>query len=109
MNVFGTFLQVGILWFLITLFTGQTNASVSLTETWIVMIGMMIVGVLTRLLLAPFLGPFVVLIDAGALYLLVDKVCGTARKTTLKICGWYLGISFVLALVWALIQSAARS
>ena len=106
MNIFGTFLQVGILWFLITLFTGQTNSNVSLTETWIVMIGMMIVGLLSRVILAPFLGPFVVLIDVGALYLLVDKVCGTARKTTLKICGWYLGISFVLALVSLLISHA---
>ncbi|HEY1121685.1 MAG TPA: hypothetical protein VGE67_08800, partial [Haloferula sp.] len=67
MNVFGTFLQVGILWFLITLFTRSTSSSQSLTETWIVVIGMLIVSFLTRLLLGAILGPFTLLINIAAL------------------------------------------
>lgn len=103
MNVFGTFLQVGILWFLITLFTRSTSSSQSLTETWIVVIGMLIVSFLTRLLLGAILGPFTLLINIAALYILVDKVCGTSRKVTIRICAWYLGISFLLSLLFAVI------
>jgi hypothetical protein len=95
----GLLLNVGILWFLITLFTRQTNSTVSLGETWIVIIGTVVVGVLSRLLLGGFLGPFVVIVDIMALYLIVDKVCGTPKKTTYRICGWYFGITFFLGVV----------
>lgn len=104
MNVFGTFLQVGILWFLITLFTRSTSSSQSLTETWIVVIGMLIVSFLTSLLLGAILGPFTLLINIAALYILVDKVCGTSRKVTIRICAWYLGISFLFGLLFAVIS-----
>jgi hypothetical protein len=95
----GLLFNVGILWFLITLFTRQTNSTVSLGETWMVIIGAMVVGIVSRLLLGGVLGPFVVIIDIIALYFLVDKVCGTPKQTTFKICGWYLGISFFSGLV----------
>ena len=104
MHIFGTFLSVGILWFLITLFTNSNNSSHSLTQTWIVVIGMLIVGFLSKLLLAGFLGPFTVIVDIAALYLLVDKVCETNRKVTIKICAWYLGLSFVIALFFTLLS-----
>jgi uncharacterized membrane protein YuzA (DUF378 family) len=72
---------VGILWFLITLFTGSTDSSRSLRETWIVIIGMLIVGLLARFMLAALLGDLEILIDIvallidiAALYVLVDKV-----------------------------------
>jgi hypothetical protein len=104
MNIFGIFLQVGILWFLITLFTRQTKASVSLQETWIVIAGAMFIGLLTRLFLSGILGPFTLIIDILVLYVLVDKVCGTARKTTMKICGWYLGISFLISISVSLLS-----
>ena len=104
MQIIGLFLQVGILWFLITLFSRSTNSSQTLTETWIVVIGMLVVGVLTRWFLSGFLGPFTVIIDIAALYLLVDKVCGTSRKVTIKICGWYFGVSFLMALFFAVIS-----
>lgn len=109
MNVIGTFLQVGILWFLITLFTRSTNSSQSLNETWIVIIGMLMVTFLTGLLLGGVLGPFTAIIDIAALYLLVDKVCGTSRKVTIKICAWYLGISFLFGLFFALLSTWAHS
>ncbi|MCW1883658.1 hypothetical protein OKA04_02890 [Luteolibacter flavescens] len=104
MNVIGLFLQVGILWFLITLFTGSTSSSRSLTETWIVVIGMLIVSFLVRLLLGGILGPFTFVIEIAALYLLVDKVCGTRRNVTIRICAWYLGISFLFSLFFAMIS-----
>ena len=105
MNTFGTFLSVGVLWFLITLFTGSTDSSQSLRETWIVVIGMLIVSLLSRLLLGAVLGPFTVVIDIIALYLLVDKVCGTSRKKTIKICAWYFGISFMIGLFSLLLST----
>lgn len=104
MNVIGIFLQVGILWFLITLFTRSTSSSESLNETWIVVFGMLIVSFLTRLLLGGILGPFTVVINIAALYLLVDKVCGTSRKVTVRICAWYFGISFLIGLFFAMIS-----
>jgi hypothetical protein len=106
MQVIGLFLQVGILWFLITLFTQSTNANQSLNETWIVVFGMLIVGFVSRLFLSAFLGPFTVLVDVAALYLLVDKVCGTNRKTTIRICVWYFGISFLIGLFFALLSAS---
>jgi len=99
MGLFGLFFQVGILWFLITLFSGSTNSDQSLRETWIVVIGMLIVGLLTRFLLPDLLSFAAILIDIVALYFLVDKVCGTSRKATIRICAWYLGISFMIGLV----------
>ena len=109
MNAIGTFLQVGILWFIITLFTRSTNSSQSLNETWIVVIGMLIVSFLSRLLLGAILGPFTVIVEIAALYLLVDKVCGTSRKVTVKICAWYLGVSFLFGLFFALLSVWAHS
>lgn len=105
MPIIGLILQVGILWFLITLFSRSTNSSQALTETWIVVIGMLIVGILTRLFLSGRLGPFTAIIDIAALYWLVDKVCGTSRKVTFKICGWYFGISFLISLFFAVLSS----
>lgn len=105
MYVFGTFLSVGILWFLITLFTRSTSSSRSQTEAWIVVIGMLIVGILTRLLLGRILGPFTVVINIVALYLLVDKICGASQKVTLRICVWYFGLTFLINLFFAWISS----
>lgn len=99
MFMFGLFLQVGILWFLITLYSGSTNSSSSLRETWIVLIGMAIVGIVSRLLLQDILGVFTGIISIVALYFLVDKVCGLARKNTIKICVWYFLISFFVSIV----------
>lgn len=99
MNAFGTFLSVGVLWFLITIFTRSTDSSQSLRETWIVVIGMLIVSFLSRLLLPEVLGPFTVVINIAVLYLLIDKVCGTSRRTTIKICAWYFGILFLIEIL----------
>ncbi|BCX47502.1 hypothetical protein HAHE_14100 [Haloferula helveola] len=104
MHIISTFLSVGILWFLITLFTRSTNASQSLTETWIVIIGMLIVGFISRLLLSGVLGPFTVIIDIAALYLLVDKVCGASRGVTIRICAWYFGLSFLISIFFAMLS-----
>ncbi len=98
MGIIGIFLQVGILWFLITYFTRQTNASASLPEAWIVIIGTLIVGMPTRVLLGSLLGPFTAVIEILALYFLIQKVCGTPRGTSMKICGWYLGVSLLISI-----------
>jgi len=105
MNIISLFLQVGILWFLITLFTRSTNSSQTLIETWIVVIGMLIIGGLTRFFLSGILGPFTIVIEAAALYFLVGKVCGASRKATLKICGWYFGLSLLTGLFFALLSA----
>lgn len=104
MSIIGTFLSVGILWFLITFFSRSTSSTQSLTETWIVIIGMMIVNLLSRWLLGGILGPFTLLISVAALYFLVDKVCGTPRKATIKICAWYFGLSFLINIFFSLIS-----
>lgn len=87
MMVIGTFIDLGILWFLIVLFTGSIDAEQSYRETWIVIFGVMTVGLVFRSLLGDALAtPF----QLVALYYLVDWWCGTDRRTTLKICAWYL-------------------
>ena len=66
---------------------------------------MLIVSLLSKLLLGGIVGPFTVIINILALYLLIDKVCGTSRKTTIKICAWYFGISFLIGLLSLLLAS----
>ena len=99
MGIFNLFLQVGILWFLITLYSRSTNSASSLRETWIVVIGVMIVGLVARWILGGILGPFVGLISIVALYYLVDKVCGLSQKATKKICIWYVVSLFILGIL----------
>jgi hypothetical protein len=90
MTSIGTFLDLGILWFLIVLFTGSIDEEQSYRETWIVIFGVMIVGLVLRSVLSESLRPLATPFQLVALYYLVDWSCGTDRKTTLKICGWYL-------------------
>jgi len=99
MGISNLFLQVGILWFLITLYSRSTNSASSLRETWIVVIGVMIVGLLARLILGGILGPFVGLINIVALYYLIDKVCGLSREATRKICIWYVVSLIILSIL----------
>jgi hypothetical protein len=105
MNSVGVLISVAILWFLITLFTRSTSSSQSLTETWIVVIGMLMVGMLSRWLLEDLLGPFTFVVNVVALYFLVDKVCGTSRAVTIRICAWYFGLSLLIGLFFQLIAS----
>ena len=90
MTSVGTFLDLGILWSLIVLFTGSIDEEQSYRETWIVIFGVMIVGIVFRSVLSESLRPLATPFQLVALYYLVDWSCGTDRKTTLKICGWYL-------------------
>lgn len=94
MTTLGTFLDLGILWFLITLFTDSTNAEQSYRETSIVIFGVMTIGVGFKL----FLGdtPLVIPVQLAALYYLVDWSCGCDRRITWKICGWYLVTSLIV-------------
>lgn len=104
MFVIATMLKVGILWFLITLFTRSNDSKQSFNETLIVIFGMMLVGILSRIFLVPLIGYFTVLIEIAALYFLVDFACGHSRKVTLKICGWYLVIGILLSLFGAIMN-----
>lgn len=102
MMLIGPLISAAILWFLITLFTRSTNSSQTQNETMIVVIGMAIVGILTRWFLSDFLGVFVVVVNIVALYVLVDKVCGASRAATIRICAWYFGLSFLINLFFHL-------
>lgn len=104
MQVIKIFLEVGVLWFLIALFTRSTDSNRSLREAVIVVFGMLFVRAATLLLqLRGSLPPLALIIEIAALYLLVDKVCGCSLKTTVKICGWYIGASIVFAIVGSLL------
>jgi hypothetical protein len=102
MIAIGTFLDIGILWLLIVLFTDAIDAEGSYRETWIVIIGVKAVGLASSLLLAVSMRQLVIPFQLVALYFLLDWSCGTDRRTTLKICGWYLVASVTLkgALYW---------
>jgi hypothetical protein len=105
MPTFGIFISGAILWFLITLFTRSTNSSQTFTETCIVVIGLMIVSLLTKFLLGGVLGIFTLALNVGALYFLVDKVCGASRAATIRICVWYFVLSFSINLFFVLLAS----
>ena len=93
------FLDLGILWFLIVLFTGSLDAEHSYRETWIVIIGLMIIHLAARAVVGDDLQLLALPIQWVGLYYLVDWACETDRRTTLKICGWYAGSSLVIGLV----------
>lgn len=99
----GTFTSVALLWLLITIFTRATSSSDSLTETWIVIIGMQIVHFFSRFLLVGLIGPFVFLVELAALYILVDRVCEIGRPRTIRICLWYVGLSFLMNLIFVIL------
>lgn len=98
MGLFGLFLQVGILWFLITFYSRSTNSKSTLRETWIVVLGMLSIGFIARLTLSSVLGGFVEIIPIIALYFLVDKVCELSRSATIKICVCYIVISVLIGI-----------
>lgn len=96
MTAIVTFLDLGILWFLIVLFTGSIDANQSYRETWIVIFGVMVVGLVFRSFLGDALRLLATPFQLVALYYLVGWSCGTGRRTTLKICGWYLVVSVAM-------------
>ncbi|MEY4482814.1 MAG: hypothetical protein RL693_266 [Verrucomicrobiota bacterium] len=99
------FIELGILWFLITLFTDSTNAEQSYRETSIVIFGVMTIGVFFKLLLGDT--PLVIPVQLAALYYLVDWSCGCDRRITWKICGWYLLTSLTIRVaIYSLTQGA---
>jgi hypothetical protein len=100
MTSIDTFLDLGILWFLIVYFTGSIDADQSYRETLIVIVGVMIVGLVFRSLLGDSLRPLATPFQVVALYFLVDWSCSTDRRTTLKICGWYLVASVAMSIAF---------
>lgn len=95
-------LHTAILWFLITFFTRSTSADRSLIQTMVVVGGMFLVGIVSEFALRPAIGFFTMVIELAALYWLVDKSCETNRKTTIKICLWYLVCVFSLRFLFEL-------
>ena len=49
------------------------------------------------------LGPLTFVVNVVALYFMVDKVCGTNKAVTIRICAWYFGISFLINVFFRLI------
>jgi len=105
MSTFGTFLDLGILWFLITLFTGSIDSERSFREAWIVAFGVKIIGFVCHAILDKAWAPLSVVVELGVLYFLVERVCETERRATLKICGWYLAICLALGIAFQMLQS----
>jgi len=101
MWIIGFLIELGILWFIITLFTRSLDSQDSFRDTLVVLFGMIIVrlvlGVLPGFLQvdSPLTFPVIYAISLVALYFLVRWSCDTERKTTLKICGWYIVASLI--------------
>jgi hypothetical protein len=96
MTTIGTIIDLCILWVFVVGFTGSIDADQSYREACIVVFGVMLVGLVARLVLADSLQMLATPLQWVALYFLVDWACETPRKTTLKICGWYLVASITL-------------
>ena len=102
------FIQVAVLWCLIAIYSGSSGSSSSVQhESWVVIIGVAIVGIVSRLLLAGILGPFTDVIPLIALYFLVDKVCDLGRDKTIKICSFYVVIMIMLGIVGHILATPA--
>lgn len=106
MMYFSFALQLGLLWFLITLFTRQTDSRQSFRESLIVLglylLGSIVLKVLAAVIAIP--GWLVIVPQIGLLYLLLDKVCGNATGVTIRICAWFFGLSLLFGLCLRLIS-----
>ncbi len=98
MSTTGTFIDIAILWLIIVIFTESSDSEQSFRDTWIVLFGVGMVGLVFQLILGASLRFLALPIEGIALYLLVEWSCGTERKVTLKICGWYVVVSAVFKL-----------
>ena len=95
----GILINLGVLWFLITFFTGSTNSDQSLRETIIVIFGVGIVQMVCGLALPGGFELLSIPVSLGALYFLVGWSCETDRRTTIKICAWYMLVALLTSFV----------
>ena len=66
---------------------------------------MIIVRIFGSLLLGGILGPLLIFVNVAELYFLVDKVCEKSRRTTIKICAWYFGLTLAIGMAFAALAS----
>lgn len=90
MMALNIWIELGLLWWLITYFTGSLDAGESYREAWIVIFGVMLVSLVANAALGEAGGIFALPLKVLALYYLIGWACDTDRKTTRRICGWYL-------------------
>jgi hypothetical protein len=101
----GTIIDLALLWFLVVLFTGSISSEQSYRETWIAVFGTKIVGLVSSFTLPDGFRDLGFVAQSLALFYLVTWACGTDRRTTLKICGWYLVVSLVFQIGFHSINS----
>ena len=92
----GTIFDLALLWFLIVYFTGSISSEHSYRETWIVVFGTKIVGLVSSFALPDGFRELAAVAQLITLFYLVGWTCGTDGRTTLKICGWYLALGLIL-------------
>ena len=92
----GIFLNLGVLWVIVILFTESTDAERSYLEVWVVIFGVLLAGLFATFLLPSGFEVLGVVAQAIALFFLVEWSCGTDRRATWKICGTYLVTCVVL-------------
>ena len=103
--IIGVVFKAALLWLLITFYTRQTSSDQSWREAQIVLMIFLAVSIAVRLFLGNILGLFVVLIEVGALYVIVDRVCETPKRVTIRICAWYFSVMFLVALFFYFLGS----
>jgi hypothetical protein len=99
----GLGISLTLLWILIALFNKSGHPELDQREAQIVVMGVAIVGIIAWLLFGRIFRPAPALLQLVALFILVERVCETDRPTTIRICGYYLLVLFVLHFILRLL------
>lgn len=91
MYIFGTLIEVAVIWLLIVVFTGSKNSEQDQRTAWIIAMGIWGCGFLCGFLLPGIMELLGIPIQMLLFGYLLEKFAGTDRRTTVKICCAYLG------------------
>jgi len=101
--ILGIAIQVGVLWFLINYFTGETDPDAGLRKTLFVVAIVVAANLVLTFAVRPMIGGFSSLISLIVLYSAVGWVCETTRRESLWITGGYLVALGLIELVIGLL------
>ena len=104
MYIFGTLIEVSVIWLLIVVFTGSKNSEQDQRTAWIIAVTIWGMGFFCSLLLPGIMELLAFPIQMLAFGYLLEKFAETERRVTVKICCAYLGFLLLLNLCYWLLS-----
>lgn len=102
------FFPIGLVWILITIFTGSRDEDQSYREALICTCGLAAISMIFSWFLPEQFALLRYPIQVIALFFLVERVCESSRATTWRIIIWYVVISLIYLLAVNVITDFLR-